>query len=163
MTIKELAKYLKVKQSTVYNWINNKRIPALKMVGLWRFKRSEIDEWIKSSNARLSEKRTFNRTTISTPAQIGLLNPPRNVPSRLSARSLNVSETGVCIELENSVLPKFLSLNLILDLTKLYKTKVQAICRVIWNEPSHKDGNFKCGLQFIKIESGQKDLIKKIN
>ena len=50
MTIKELTKYLKVKQSTVYNWVNNERIPASKVVGQWRFRRSDIDEWIKNSN-----------------------------------------------------------------------------------------------------------------
>ena len=50
MTIKELTKYLKVKQSTVYNWVNHDRVPASKVVGQWRFKRSEIDEWIRSSN-----------------------------------------------------------------------------------------------------------------
>ena len=52
LTIKELAKYLKVKQSTVYNWVNKERVPASKVVGQWRFKRSEIDNWIKSSNNR---------------------------------------------------------------------------------------------------------------
>ena len=50
LTIKELAKYLKVKQSTVYNWVNKDRVPASKVVGQWRFRRSAIDEWIKSSN-----------------------------------------------------------------------------------------------------------------
>lgn len=50
ITIKELADYLRVKQSTVYNWVSNSRIPASKVVGQWRFKRTEIDEWIKDSN-----------------------------------------------------------------------------------------------------------------
>ena len=50
LTIKELAKYLKVKQSTVYNWVNKDRVPASKVVGQWRFRRSAIDEWINSSN-----------------------------------------------------------------------------------------------------------------
>ena len=50
MTIKDLANYLKVKQSTVYNWVNTDRVPASKVVGQWRFRRSEIDAWIKSGN-----------------------------------------------------------------------------------------------------------------
>ena len=50
LTIKELAKYLRVKQSTVYNWVNSDRIPASKIVGQWRFRRSEIDSWIKENN-----------------------------------------------------------------------------------------------------------------
>lgn len=57
ITIKELAKYLKVKQSTIYNWINKGRIPVSKVVGQWRFKRSEIDQWIKDSKKnRIPEK-----------------------------------------------------------------------------------------------------------
>lgn len=52
MTIKELARYLKVKQSTVYNWVNNERIPASKVVGQWRFRRNEIDRWVKRSNKK---------------------------------------------------------------------------------------------------------------
>ena len=52
MTIKELARYLRVKQGTVYNWVNNERIPAFKVVGQWRFRRSEIDEWIRNSTKR---------------------------------------------------------------------------------------------------------------
>ena len=52
LTIKELANYLKVKQSTVYNWINHDRIPVSKVVGQWRFRRSEIDDWVKNNNSR---------------------------------------------------------------------------------------------------------------
>ncbi len=52
MTIKELAKYLRVQQSTVYNWLNNERIPASKVVGQWRFKRSVIDNWLKNSSKK---------------------------------------------------------------------------------------------------------------
>jgi len=56
MTIKELANYLRVKQSTVYNWVNSDRVPASKVVGQWRFRRSEIDDWIKSSNNKQIEQ-----------------------------------------------------------------------------------------------------------
>lgn len=56
MTIKELAEYLRVKQSTVYNWLNSDRIPASKVVGQWRFRRSEIDEWVKSCNNHKADK-----------------------------------------------------------------------------------------------------------
>ncbi|UCB57653.1 MAG: helix-turn-helix domain-containing protein [Candidatus Omnitrophota bacterium] len=56
MTIKELARYLKVKQSTVYNWVNNERIPASKVVGQWRFRRNEIDSWVKDSKKKAKIK-----------------------------------------------------------------------------------------------------------
>ena len=48
MTIKEVAKYLKVNERTVYRLAGAKRMPAFKVGGTWRFLRSDIDQWIKS-------------------------------------------------------------------------------------------------------------------
>jgi excisionase family DNA binding protein len=51
ISIEEAAKYLGVKSSTIRTWIKVKELPAHKIGGkLWKFKRSEIDEWVKSSN-----------------------------------------------------------------------------------------------------------------
>lgn len=47
MTLEEVAKYLKVDESTVYTWANNGTIPAAKLGRLWRFDKEEIDRWIK--------------------------------------------------------------------------------------------------------------------
>lgn len=47
MTVTELAKYLRVKKRTVYDWLKKKRVPATKVVGQWRFKKDRIDEWLK--------------------------------------------------------------------------------------------------------------------
>ncbi|WP_455017804.1 helix-turn-helix domain-containing protein [Oribacterium sinus] len=47
--IDEVAEYLGVKASTVRTWIKSKGLPAHKIGGkLWKFKKSEIDEWIDS-------------------------------------------------------------------------------------------------------------------
>ncbi len=48
MTITELADYLKVTRRTIYDWLKNKKIPAVKLVGQWRFKKDKIDEWLDS-------------------------------------------------------------------------------------------------------------------
>jgi len=48
MTIEEVAKYLRVKKRTVYDWVKNHKIPAIKAVGQWRFKREKIDAWLES-------------------------------------------------------------------------------------------------------------------
>lgn len=47
MTIKEVAKYLKMNEKTIYNLIKKKEIPAFKVGGNWRFKKSIIDKWIE--------------------------------------------------------------------------------------------------------------------
>lgn len=46
MTIDEVAGYLKVKKRTVYDWLKKGKIPASKAVGLWRFRRELIDQWL---------------------------------------------------------------------------------------------------------------------
>ncbi|MDD5246153.1 MAG: helix-turn-helix domain-containing protein [Candidatus Omnitrophica bacterium] len=47
MTIEDLASYLKVTRRTIYEWVKNNKIPAVKVVGQWRFKKDKIDAWIE--------------------------------------------------------------------------------------------------------------------
>ncbi len=47
MTIKEVAAYLKLNEKTTYRLTSDGKIPAFKVGGSWRFRRSEIDRWIK--------------------------------------------------------------------------------------------------------------------
>jgi len=47
MTIKEVADYLKINEKTIYKLAKEKKIPAFKIGGNWRFKKEAIDEWIK--------------------------------------------------------------------------------------------------------------------
>ena len=48
MTIEEVADYLRVKKRTIYEWLKKGKIPAIKTVGQWRFKKSKIDAWLDS-------------------------------------------------------------------------------------------------------------------
>jgi PTS system nitrogen regulatory IIA component len=47
MSVRELADYLRVNISTVYIWSQRGQIPALKMGKMWRYRRSEIDQWLR--------------------------------------------------------------------------------------------------------------------
>ncbi|MEQ8164717.1 MAG: helix-turn-helix domain-containing protein [Alphaproteobacteria bacterium] len=47
MTIKEVAEYLKLTEKTAYRLAAERKIPGFKVGGAWRFRRSEIDEWIE--------------------------------------------------------------------------------------------------------------------
>ena len=53
LTIEEVAKYLRVSDRTVYDWAQKGEIPAGKIGTVWRFKKSEIENWV---NARLSSE-----------------------------------------------------------------------------------------------------------
>jgi len=52
--IDELADYLKLKKQTIYNWLHERKITGIKVGGVWRFDRKEIDDWL-NSRRRLSE------------------------------------------------------------------------------------------------------------
>ncbi len=50
LTIDELAEYLRVKKRTVYDWVKKGKIPAIKTVGQWRFRKDKIEEWLETHN-----------------------------------------------------------------------------------------------------------------
>ncbi len=53
LTIEEVAKYLRVSDRTVYDWAQKGEIPAGKIGTVWRFKKSEVENWV---NVRLSSE-----------------------------------------------------------------------------------------------------------
>lgn len=52
--IDELADYLRLKKQTIYNWLHLRKISGIKIGGVWRFDRRDIDSWLKSRR-RLSK------------------------------------------------------------------------------------------------------------
>jgi excisionase family DNA binding protein len=51
LSVDEIAAYLGIKRDTVYKWIDNKDMPAHKVGRLWKFKRVEVDEWVRQGGA----------------------------------------------------------------------------------------------------------------
>jgi excisionase family DNA binding protein len=51
LSVEEIADYLGIKRDTVYKWIDRKKMPAHKMGSLWKFKRDEVDDWVRSGGA----------------------------------------------------------------------------------------------------------------
>ena len=51
LSVDEIAAHLGVKRDTVYKWIDRKGMPAHKAGRLWKFRRDEVDEWIRSGGA----------------------------------------------------------------------------------------------------------------
>ena len=47
MTMKELADYLKIAEKTAYRFASEKKVPGFKVGNAWRFRKSEVDNWIK--------------------------------------------------------------------------------------------------------------------
>lgn len=51
--VEEAAKYLGVTPETVRTWVKQKDMPAQKIGRRWKFKISEIDEWVKSGKSAI--------------------------------------------------------------------------------------------------------------
>lgn len=49
--IKHIAEHLDVKEVTVRKWIVDGKIPCKKIGKQWKFKISEIDEWVNSGKS----------------------------------------------------------------------------------------------------------------
>ena len=58
LSVGEIAEYLGVGKDTVYTWITNKSLPGHRIGRFWKFKRSEVDEWVhqgKAADAKTDE------------------------------------------------------------------------------------------------------------
>ena len=53
ISLEDAASYMDVTKDTVRNLIKKTDIPAHKIGKLWKFKKAELDEWIKSGNSAL--------------------------------------------------------------------------------------------------------------
>ncbi len=54
ISIDEAAEYLGIKTVTLRNWIKrDKSLPAHKIGKLWKFKRSELDDWVQSGKSAI--------------------------------------------------------------------------------------------------------------
>lgn len=50
-TMKDVQEYLGVERESIMQWINKRNMPAYKVGRLWKFKLSEVDDWIRSGGA----------------------------------------------------------------------------------------------------------------
>jgi excisionase family DNA binding protein len=51
LSVDEIATYLGIKQDTVYKWIGDKNMPAHRVGRLWKFRKEEVDEWVRSGES----------------------------------------------------------------------------------------------------------------
>lgn len=51
VSLKEIMKHLGLSRDAIMKLIETKNMPSTKVGRLWKFKISEVDEWMKSGNA----------------------------------------------------------------------------------------------------------------
>lgn len=55
-SVDEVARHLGVAQDSIYRWIGARDLPAHKIGRLWKFKLSEVDDWVRAGGAEGGEK-----------------------------------------------------------------------------------------------------------
>lgn len=80
LTIEEVAKYLRVSERTVYDWAQKGEIPAGKIGTVWRFKKSEVVNWVNerlSSSAGVKkQEQTVEVSKILSPERVIFISQP---------------------------------------------------------------------------------------
>lgn len=65
MTIEEVAEYLRVSERTVYDWAQKGDLPGGKLGTTWRFKRSDVENWVNSRISKPSSEKNKKGMTSS--------------------------------------------------------------------------------------------------
>lgn len=52
LTVDDVAKYLEVDMSSVIEWANTGKIPAIKEQDTWKFERKSIDDWVAAGKVK---------------------------------------------------------------------------------------------------------------
>ena len=50
-SVDDIARHLGVAKDSIYRWIDRRGLPAHRIGRLWKFKVSEVDEWVRTGGA----------------------------------------------------------------------------------------------------------------
>ena len=50
-SVEDIAEHLGVSKETVYRWLEKGKIPSHRVGKLWKFRASEVDEWVLAGRA----------------------------------------------------------------------------------------------------------------
>lgn len=55
VSVEDVAAHLGVARDSVYRWIEGRGLPTHKIGRLWKFKLSEVDDWVRAGGATSEE------------------------------------------------------------------------------------------------------------
>ena len=58
MTVRDVARHLNVDEKTVYRLAQRGELPGFKVAGTWRFKRSDLEDWIEHQKQAAAKRAT---------------------------------------------------------------------------------------------------------
>lgn len=51
VSVDDVARHIGVAKDTIYRWIETRALPAHRVGRLWKFKLSEVDDWVRVGGA----------------------------------------------------------------------------------------------------------------
>ncbi|MDR3607608.1 MAG: helix-turn-helix domain-containing protein [Oligoflexia bacterium] len=55
LSVEEIAAHLGVSKETIYRWLDRGKVPAHRVGRLWKFKATEVDQWVVRGGATPEE------------------------------------------------------------------------------------------------------------
>jgi len=61
MTVRDVAALLKVDEKTIYRLVTKGDLPGFKVLGSWRFQKSDLNAWIETQKIDARQTRTSTK------------------------------------------------------------------------------------------------------
>lgn len=65
LSVEQISIHLGVSKETIYRWIDKRRIPSYRLGKVWRFRASEVNDWLKKGEA--AENLNLSANNAETP------------------------------------------------------------------------------------------------
>ena len=62
LSVEEISQHIGVSKETIYRWLEKGKIPSHRLGKLWKFRASEIDQWILKGDAAKVDIEKLNAT-----------------------------------------------------------------------------------------------------
>ena len=63
LPINQIAEHLGISKDTVYTWVNDKGMPGYKVGRFWKFKKEEVNSWVRAGGAAFPNDEEDDQTT----------------------------------------------------------------------------------------------------
>ncbi len=63
LAVDEMADYLGVSKDTVYAWVTTKGMPGYRVGRFWKFKKNDVDDWVRAGGAASSTDGELGETS----------------------------------------------------------------------------------------------------
>lgn len=65
MTVRDVARHLSVNEKTIYRLAQRGELPGFKVAGAWRFKRSDLEDWIDLQKQAAAKQTNTDKSPLS--------------------------------------------------------------------------------------------------